>query len=261
MKKWICLLLALLMLGLTACDLDENTQTTASTEEKPQKVTLYVPKTITVTADGKSIALQVILETDWQNKESFTAQMRSEDAKESIGFNTVYENKKSTLDYGDGAQKIVSCYDDAGRVISQTVIFPENASVTKNETIITYDSRGRTVRQETRIYYADREEPVSQAVDFVFTETETGSKGVAVYEPVEQEMYYDANDRLIRTVTRTNGNEATRTENTYDENGNKVLSVTYVAGVETSKTETVYEAYEVTPEKAQQLPYFRQEKQ
>jgi len=261
MKKIVCLLLALLVLVLAACSPNENTPTTEPTEKKEEKVTIYVPEKMTVTADGEAITVEMIPEDGWLDKDSFTLQVRSEDPKDSLGYNATYGEKIMILDYGEGAQEIEIRYDDAGQMTSQTVIFPENASIIKNETIMTYDSCGRTLRQETRIYYPNQDEPVTQTVEFTYTETETGSKGVASNGMVEQEMIYDANGRLICTATRTNGTEVTRTENTYDENGNQILSVTYVAGVETNKTETVYKAYEVTPEKAQKLSYFKQGKQ
>lgn len=255
MKKLLCVLLVLIMtLSFAACDLGNKPQ---EPNEGDKIVTIYVPETVTVTADGQSGTMKIILEEGWQTKDSILAQFRMEDPKDSRGYNMYYELNATTIDYGEGGQKIVAHYDKDGNMTSQTVYFPMGASVEKNETVTTYDSRGRTVRQESRIYYADRDEPVTQAIDFNFTDTETGSKGTTAGYPVGQEMYYDAQDRLIRSVTYSGATEVTRTENTYDEQGNLVISEIYVSGVLTSKTETTYQAVQVSQDKAQQHPYFK----
>lgn len=255
MKKLFCVLLALMMLlSVAACGNSEKP------EQNPNTVTVYVPETVMVTTDGKNQTLSILMEDGWQTKDSSVAQCRPEDSASSVGFNMHYDINSITLDYGEGAQKIIHCYDQAGNLISQTTYFSEGASVEKNETVFTYDERGRMIKQEAKIYLTDVEEPVVHSVEFTYVDAESGSKGAAANGNTELEKYYDVNDRLIREVTTGNGEEITRTEMTYDSHGNLVKKETYVTGVLTTVTETVYKAYVLDAEKASQMPYFHQEK-
>lgn len=257
MKKLLCLLFALMMiLSLAACEKPAP----EDPEEPDTTVTVYVPEKMTATSGEESVTMTITLEEGWQTKDSFTAQFRTEDSASSVGYDMHYEDNRTVLNYGEGAQKITVLYDDAGRVTSQTVQFPEGGSVLKNETLITYDDRGRTTKQETKVYYPDQEEPMVQVVEYTYADTETGSKGTATVGGIVYEMHYDANDRMIRNTTLANGSEVVRVESTYDANGNVIKQETYVSGTLTTTTETVYKAYEVPAEKASQMPYFKQGK-
>lgn len=257
MKKLFCVLLAVTMLlCMAACDKPE---TDGGESESPKTtVTVYVPEKITVTAGNEAVEMQIILEEGWQTKDSFKAQYRMADSASSIGYDMVCGEGITSQD--NGAQKIVTRYDASGNAISNTVHFPEGSSVTKNEICNTYDERGRVVKQETKLYYANQENPVTSIAQYTYADTENGSKGTASDGGIVQELYYDAANRLVRQVTTTNGNEATRAEYTYDENGNMTKQETYVAGTLTTVNETIYKAYEVDAEKAAKLPYFKQGK-
>lgn len=254
MKKLLCLLFALMMiLSLAACEKPAP----EDPEEPDTTMTVYMPERITVTSGDESATMTITLEEGWQTKDSFKAQYRMADSASSVGYDMHYEDNRTVLDYGEGAQKITYLYDDAGRASSQTVQFPEGSSIEKNETVVTYDDRGRTIKQETRFYYANQENPVTSVVQYTYADTENGSKGTASEGGIVQEIYYDAADRVVRQVTITNGNEATRVEYTYDANGNVIKQETYVSGTLTTTTETVYKAYEVSAEKASRMRYFK----
>lgn len=259
MKKLLCVLLAALMLlCLAAC---EKPSAADPTEPEKQTVTVYVPVSIVQSdATGQTITVQYIYEEGWQTKETFVVQLRSENSASSVGYDMIFGNKTVRMDYGQGGQTIDMVYNEKGQTVSQTVTFPEGASVTQSVTLFTYDARGRMTVQESQMYYAGQAEPVVSKTEYTYTDTESGSKGTCTTDYIVQEMHYDADDRLIRTVTFTWGNEVTRSEYAYDEHGNQIKVETYVSGTLTSSTVNTFAAYEVTSQQAQQMPYFRQGK-
>ena len=266
MKKLLCLLLAAVMLlCLAACNKPENDKPENDKPEEPTQekktVTIYMLESVTATSGAETATLKVILEEGWQNKDSITAKFQMDTPEGSVAYSMHYEEKRTVMDYGEGAQKITILYDDHGRAISQTVTFPEGASVTKNETLTTYDDKGRITKQETNMYYADQKEPVTQqSVAYTYVDTEDGSKGTAIDGGIVQELYYDANGRAVKNVTMVDGKEVTRTQYTYDDNGNQVKQETYVSGTLTATTVNTYKTYEIDGEKAEKMPYLRQAK-
>ncbi len=254
MKKVFCVLLSGIMLfALGACDLNRGSN---GDDQEGGTVTIYLTETMTVYAGNDSQSIELTYEEGWENKEEFTATYNYKTGNPDTGIPTVTFKNKCTVMEVPGILRGETRLDDNGRVISQVQEHLSDSVLEKTETTYTYDSYGRKLTEESKIYYKDREQPQIQRLTYSYTDTADGSKGVC-NSGGTYTLIYDSNYRLI-SQTSTNGDvELSSIENTYDDNGRLVSVITYAYGEKMVETCYTYKAVEVSKEFANRFPQFK----
>lgn len=245
---------------------EKNADTTAGTEEtksvEKNTVTVYVPENISILSPTgtKYGPAAYEYEDGWQEKDSFTVTYSMEMEGMDLDYEMVYGDKciSTVAKMGQQVIKTEIYYDENGQPI-RSISYPGITNEDKTETVTTLDEKGRTVKQETNVYTADRKDPSTMVTLYTFQDTADGSIGTATAGNQVTRMNYDQEGKLISVVNLIDGQELTRTEYTYDENGNVTSTTDYYMGQQTTKTETTYKAVELSAEKAQQLPQFKAE--
>lgn len=263
MKKSILLIALVLMLLLAACG-------QAGVDAESEMVSIYIPVSIaTLSPDGTAqIMMNYVFEEGWQEKESFSVSFRFVDPQGILGeADAMIDQIKMTyaeayaMQETAGTYRTETVYDENGRAISQTMTyFIETAPNEKTETAMTYDELGRLLTQETKNYVRGKAEPEVTTETFVYTETDTGSEGVATSGAITSVRVYDKNGHVICQYTLRNGEETKRTESEYDDAGNLLKSASYFQGQKMTEYLYTYTAVEVSAECAARIPQFKRVK-
>lgn len=257
MKKLLCVLLSgILLFALGACDLHRGSD---GDEQEGGTVTIYLTETMTNYVGNDTKSIELTYEEGWENKEEFTATYNYKTGNPDAGTTTVTFKNKCTVMEVPGTLRGETRFDDNGRVISQVQEHLSDSVLEKTETTYTYDSYGRKLTEELKIYYKDREQPQIQSLTYSYTDTADGSKGVCNSGDTYT-LIYDSNYRLI-SQTATNGDvELSSIENIYDDDGRLVSVITYAQGQKMVETYYTYKAVEVSREFAERFPQFKREK-
>ena len=244
MKKLLCVLLVMtMMLTFAACGKEKGGDS---------KVTIYIPDTVTVyQGDTVYAAVTYIFEEGWQNKASFTVTMGGDTDKLGGTGTMVYSDKKLTQEVSNGASMEIY-YNDKGQQIKMVNLYADGGH---REVTYTYESVGRMVSQEEKMYETADSEAVVTTTTYTYTETEDGSTSTEGAESYQVVNYYDKNGRQISQVVYRNGEEMSRTEATYDAAGNMTSQVSYYNGQKQMMKYT-WKAVEVSREVAERLPQF-----
>jgi len=245
MKKLLCVLLVLTVLfSFAACG-----------KEKNSKVTIYIPDAIEVfMGDGTKFAsVTYVFEEGWQNKESFTATLSGDTDKLGGSGTTVYSDKKTTQEVGNGATMEVH-YNAKGQ---QVLMINRYADGGHREVTYTYDSKGRLTSQEEKMYESAESEAVTTTANYTYTDTETGYTATQEMDGYTVVNTFDKNGNQLSQVVTMNGNEMSRTEGVYDEHGNMVSQISYSNGQKQMEMKYTWKAVEVSSEVAARLPQFR----
>ena len=255
MKKLLCVLLSgILLFALGACDLDRGSN---GDDQEGGTVTIYLTETMTNYVGNDTKSIELTYEEGWENKEEFTATYNYKTGNPDAGTTTVTFKNKCTVMEVPGTLRGETRFDDNGRAISQVQELLSDSVLERTETTYTYDSYGRKLTEESKIYYKDREQPQIQSLTYSYTDTADGSKGVCNSWDTYT-LIYDSNYRLI-SQTATNGDvELSSIENTYDDDGRLVSVITYAHGEKMVETYYTYKAVEVSKEFANRFPQFKQ---
>ena len=251
MKKILSVLLIMIALfSLAACGEGDT-------------VTIYIPETLTVYGgvDGKVASdVYYIFEDGWENKKTFEVTLGG--AVEAVGTNT------TSFTYSDSclitliedATRTETRFDEKGRTVSTVTEYMLDAgSLTKSESIYTYDEHGRVLTQQTATYYSNREEPETASYTYTYRETEQGSEGTATVGNITETRFYDKNYRMVELRQEIGDSTVARMTYQYDAHGNQTGGESYVNGERMTKTVTTFKAVEVSRETADRLPQFKRE--
>ena len=261
MKKLLCVLLAVLtLMSFTACGeetkTDKGTSNTSSTgtSDIPTTVTIYIPDTITIyQSDTLYATVTYVFEEGWQNKDAFTVTMGGDTDKLGGSGTIVYSDKKLTQEVSNGAT-METYYNDQGQQIKMVNLY---ASGGYREVTYTYDSMGRLVSEEVKMYDTADSEAVVTTTDYTYTDTADGYTTTQEVNGHTMVSAYNKDGFQISQVTYRNGEEMSRTEVSYDEAGNMVSNVTYYNGQKQMEMKYTWKTVEVSSEVAARLPQFR----
>lgn len=244
MKKLTCALLILtVFLSFAACSAEE-------------KVTVYVPDTITEYAGEETTVTHLLYEKDWQEKDSFTVSY-SADGKTPIqnGGTVTYAEKHTTTINNN--TRLDEYMDEKGDVVSRAVLYELSSQLIQS--VLTYDEHGRILTQITSTSFIGGSDTYLPQVTFTYEETEQGSKGVGQQNGYVETYCYDKQYRLVSYTVTIMGTESSRTEYTYDEHGNTTEVAVYLEGNLSTKSVTTYKAVQISKELADRLPQFKRE--
>lgn len=244
MKKLTCVLLILtVVLSFAACNAEE-------------KVTIYVPDTITEYAGEETAVTYLLYEKDWQKKDSFTVSYSADGKTPTQNGGTVtYEEKHTTTHNND--TRLDEYMDEKGHVVSRAVLYELSSQLIQS--VLTYDEHGRILTQLTSTSFVGGKDTYLPQVTFTYEETEQGSKGVAEQNGYEETYCYDKEYRLVGYTVTIMGIESSRTEYAYDEHGNMTETAVYLEGTLSTKSVIAYKAVQISKERADRLLQFNRE--
>ena len=248
MKKLICVLLALMMtMAFVAC----------GEEAAAEKVTIYIPDTITIyQGDTLFAAVTYVFEEGWQDKATFAVTMSGDTDKLGGTGAMVYSDKKLTQEVSNGAT-METYYNDKGQQTKMVNLYADGGH---REVIYTYDSMGRLVSEEEKMYETADSEAVVTTTDYTYTDTADGYTSTQEINGYNVVSTYNKDGLQISQVTYRNGEEMNRTEATYDAAGNMVSNVTYYNGQKQMEMKYTWKAVEVSSDVVARLPQFKRGK-
>ena len=248
MKKLLCVLLVLVILcSFAACG-----------KETEKKVTVYIPDTIEIyMGDGtKYASATYVFEEGWQDKESFTVTISGETDKLGGSGTTVYSDKKTVQEVGNGATMELQ-YNEKGQ---QILMINRYADGGRREVTYTYDNVGRVVTEAIKLFETADSEAETTTTNYTYTDTEAGSTCTTETNGYVAVTTFDKNGQTISQVTTFNGQEVSRTEAAYDDAGNMLSNVSYASGQKNMEMKYTWKAVEVSAEVAARLPQFKSAK-
>ena len=247
MKKLLCVCLIMIMLlSCAAC----------GQETEAEKVTIYIPDTVTIyQGDTLYATITYVFEEGWQDKESFAVTMNSDTDALGGSSTAVYSDKKLSQEVSNGAT-METYYNDQGQQIKMVNLY---ASGGHREVTYTYDSVGRLIREEERMYETADSEAVVTITDYTYTDTADGYTSTQEINGYSVVSTYNKDGLQISQVTYRNGEEMNRTEATYDAAGNMVSNISYYKGQKQTEMRYTWKAVEVSTELAARLPQFKKD--
>ena len=147
-------------------------------------------------------------------------------------------------------------YSDQGQQIKMVNLY---ASGGHREVTYTYDSVGRLIREEERMYETADSEAVVTITDYTYTDTADGYTSTQEINGYSVVSTYNKDGLQISQVTYRNGEEMNRTEATYDAAGNMVSNISYYKGQKQTEMRYTWKAVEVSTELATRLPQFKKD--
>lgn len=278
MKKLLCILSAFAMtLMLVACGNEQvviewdqtirrEDQPMASSaplaDEEEETVTIYVTDTVTTyNADGTVMdSSYVVYETDWETKESFSAQVISNDGNAVVKETTTYGDKIVVTEHTNTIfSRIETRYNEQGDILSEMQYYSSPTDFERQENTYTYDDMRRVLSMTTTFYPADGSPAESRTTTYTYVNTENGSMGTADENGIMSILQYDQSNRLVQSSSIMGGMEVTRVETTYDAYGNTICSCSYINGQLSTQSEITYTAVVVSMETARRLPQFQRD--
>ena len=245
MKKLICVLLALMMtMAFVAC----------GEEATAEKVTIYIPDTVTIyQGDTVYATVTYVFEEGWQDKAAFTVTMSGDTDKLGGTGAMVYSDKKLTQEVSNGAT-METYYNEQGQQIKMVNLYADGGH---REVTYTYDSMGRLISEEEKMYETADSEAVVTTTDYTYTDTADGYTSTQEVNGYSVVSAYNKDGLQLSEVTYRNGEEMSRTEATYDAAGNMVSNVTYYNGQKQMEMKYTWKAVEVSSEVAARLCQFK----
>ena len=250
MKKWIsALLMFVLIFTLSACS-------------KGDRVTIYIPDTVTIYGNGDASSASVvnyIFEEGWESKQSFRVTLDGD--VEAVGTHTTSftYSDRCLVTLIEDMTRTEARFDEKGRTLhTVTEYLLDAGSLTKSESSYTYDDHGRVLTLQTATYYSNREEPVTASYTYTYRETEQGSEGTATAGNTTETRIYDKNYRMVELRQNVSGT-IVRMTYAYDAHGNQISSESFANGERMTKSVTTFQAVEVSKEAAERLPQFKKE--